>query len=103
MSADNDRDDTSVSHSGNRKPSMEIRYRLADNLRRYRTYRGYTQEDLAKVSGLHRALCQSHRAGNCEHYTCQSRGTHDRPPMWRRRVASTTVLATAVSVNVSGS
>ena len=55
MSADNVRDNTSAAHTGNRKPSMEIRYRLADNLRRYRTYRGYTQEDLAKISGLHRA------------------------------------------------
>jgi transcriptional regulator with XRE-family HTH domain len=54
MSADNVRDDPSAPHSGNRKPSMEIRYRLADNLRRYRSYRGYTQEALAKVCGLHR-------------------------------------------------
>jgi len=39
---------------GNRKPSVEIRYRLADNLRRFRSYRGYTQEGLAKVCGFHR-------------------------------------------------
>jgi transcriptional regulator with XRE-family HTH domain len=36
----------------NRKPSVEIRCRLADNLRRYRYYRGYTQERLGKLCGL---------------------------------------------------
>jgi transcriptional regulator with XRE-family HTH domain len=36
----------------NRKPSLEIRRRLAKNLRRYRHNRGYTQERLGKLCGL---------------------------------------------------
>jgi len=36
----------------NRQPSVEVRCRLADNLRRYRYYRGYTQERLGKLCGL---------------------------------------------------
>jgi transcriptional regulator with XRE-family HTH domain len=38
----------------NRKPSFEIRCRLADNLERYRHCRGYTQEELADYCGFHR-------------------------------------------------
>jgi DNA-binding XRE family transcriptional regulator len=38
-----------------RKPSFELRCRLADNLRRHRQYRGYTQEELADHCGLHRS------------------------------------------------
>ena len=37
---------------GNRKPSAEILNRVAENLRRYRRYRGYTQRALAKVCGV---------------------------------------------------
>jgi transcriptional regulator with XRE-family HTH domain len=33
----------------NRKASQGIRYRLADNLKRHRKARGYTQERLAKL------------------------------------------------------
>ena len=36
----------------NRKPSLEIRCRLADNLRRFRRHRGYTQQQLAKYCGF---------------------------------------------------
>jgi transcriptional regulator with XRE-family HTH domain len=36
----------------NRKPSFGIRCRLADNLKRYRYYRGYTQERLGKLCDL---------------------------------------------------
>jgi transcriptional regulator with XRE-family HTH domain len=35
-----------------RKPSSEIRWRLAANLRRLRKARGYTQERLGKLCGL---------------------------------------------------
>ena len=38
----------------NRKPSWVICCRLADNLRRYRILRGYTQEDLAARCGFHK-------------------------------------------------
>jgi transcriptional regulator with XRE-family HTH domain len=37
-----------------RTPSVEICCRLADNLRRYRYYRGFTQRGLAEVCGLHK-------------------------------------------------
>ena len=43
----------------NRNPSVEICCRLADNLRRYRYYRGYTQEGLGKVCGLHKNYVSS--------------------------------------------
>ena len=36
----------------NRKASAEILVRLSANVKRFREARGYTQEDLAKVSGL---------------------------------------------------
>jgi transcriptional regulator with XRE-family HTH domain len=36
----------------NRKPSQEIRWRLATNLKRLREARGYTQLELARRSGL---------------------------------------------------
>ena len=48
----------------NRNPSVEICCRLADNLRRYRNYRGYTQQGLAKVCGLHKKY-----VGNVEQVT----------------------------------
>lgn len=35
-----------------RRPSVEILYRLADNLRQYRHYRGYTQHELARQCGF---------------------------------------------------
>jgi transcriptional regulator with XRE-family HTH domain len=44
--------DVSPRATGNRKPSIEICYRLADNLRRYRHYRGYTQHELARQCGF---------------------------------------------------
>lgn len=47
-----DQSDDPGRSSANRKPSTEICYRLADNLRRYRHYRGYTQHALAKVCGI---------------------------------------------------
>jgi len=52
MSDNRDQHHEPARHDGNRKPSTEICYRLADNLRRYRHYRGYTQHALAKVCGL---------------------------------------------------
>jgi len=36
----------------NRKPSLEIRCRLADNLQRFRRRRNYTQQQLAKYCGF---------------------------------------------------
>lgn len=36
----------------NRKPSWGIRCRLAENLKRFRSLRGYTQGQLAAASGL---------------------------------------------------
>jgi transcriptional regulator with XRE-family HTH domain len=36
----------------NRRPSVGIRCRLADNLKRYRHCRGYTQRTLANLCGL---------------------------------------------------
>jgi transcriptional regulator with XRE-family HTH domain len=36
----------------NRKPSQEIRWRLATNLKRLREARGYTQLELARRTGL---------------------------------------------------
>jgi transcriptional regulator with XRE-family HTH domain len=36
----------------NRKASQDIRYRLADNSKRLRKARGYTQERLAKLCGF---------------------------------------------------
>ena len=50
--ADGDQNDNPGRSVGNRKPSTQICYRLADNLRRYRHYRGYTQHALAKVCGI---------------------------------------------------
>ena len=38
----------------NRKPSFEICCRLADNLKRLRAYRGYSQHDLAERCGFHK-------------------------------------------------
>jgi transcriptional regulator with XRE-family HTH domain len=38
----------------NRKASQEIRYRLADNLKRLREARAYTQKDLANLCGLNK-------------------------------------------------
>jgi transcriptional regulator with XRE-family HTH domain len=52
MSADDEQNDNRGRTAGNRKPSTEICYRLADNLRRYRYYRGFTQHDLARVCGV---------------------------------------------------
>jgi transcriptional regulator with XRE-family HTH domain len=49
MSKASELENNSAAH---RKPSFEIRCRLADNVRRYRSYRGYTQLALAKVTGL---------------------------------------------------
>jgi hypothetical protein len=46
----------------NRKPSVEIRCRLADNLRRYRYYRGYTQERLGKFPS---GVGQKERSKSC--------------------------------------
>jgi transcriptional regulator with XRE-family HTH domain len=57
-------DDEPAHPATNRKPSAEICCRLADNLRRYRNYRGYTQEGLAKVCGL-----QKNYVGNVEQAT----------------------------------
>ena len=37
-----------------RKPSSEIRRRLSANLKRIRAARGYTQEDLAVLSRMHK-------------------------------------------------
>jgi transcriptional regulator with XRE-family HTH domain len=37
-----------------RKPSLGIRYRLSDNVKRLRAARGYTQEDLGARCGLHK-------------------------------------------------
>jgi len=45
-------DDSDKSPATNRRPSVEIRYRLAENLRRYRHYRGYTQHELARQCGF---------------------------------------------------
>lgn len=36
----------------NRKASTAIRYRLADNLKRLRQARGYTQKELGRLCGL---------------------------------------------------
>lgn len=47
-------DDAAKSPAANRKPSSELRCRLADNLKRFRRLRGYTQEQLATHSGLTR-------------------------------------------------
>jgi len=52
MSAGDEQDGDPRRSTGNRKPSTEICYRLADNLRRYRHYRGYTQHTLAEVCGV---------------------------------------------------
>src|SRR4051794_31439201 len=52
MSMSDELNDDPPSPATNRKPSTEICCRLADNLRRYRHYRGYTQERLAKVCRL---------------------------------------------------
>jgi transcriptional regulator with XRE-family HTH domain len=38
----------------NRKPSWRLCCRLADNLRKYRILRGYTQKDLAARCGFHK-------------------------------------------------
>jgi transcriptional regulator with XRE-family HTH domain len=47
----------------NRKPSLGIRHRLSDNLKRLRVARGYTQERLAKLCGLHKQyVCNVERA-----------------------------------------
>ncbi len=48
----NGSDGSDKSPATNRRPSLEICYRLADNLRRYRYYRGYTQHELAHQCGL---------------------------------------------------
>ena len=52
MSDAKELDDDSERPRMNRKPSVEIRCSLADNLRRYRYNRGYTQERLGKLCGL---------------------------------------------------
>jgi ribosome-binding protein aMBF1 (putative translation factor) len=38
----------------NRTASQGIRYRLADNVKRFRRARGYTQKDLAEVCQFHK-------------------------------------------------
>jgi transcriptional regulator with XRE-family HTH domain len=38
-----------------RKASDELLWRLSDNLKRLREARGYSQEDLARISGLNRS------------------------------------------------
>jgi transcriptional regulator with XRE-family HTH domain len=38
----------------NRKPTSEIRWRLATNLKRLRKARGYTQEQLSRRCGLNK-------------------------------------------------
>jgi transcriptional regulator with XRE-family HTH domain len=48
----NDSDESDKSPATHRRPSVEICYRLADNLRRYRHYRGYTQHELARQCGF---------------------------------------------------
>jgi len=48
----NNSDDSDKIPAANRRPSVEICYRLADNLRRYRHYRGYTQHELARQCGF---------------------------------------------------
>jgi transcriptional regulator with XRE-family HTH domain len=52
MNGDDYVDGASTRPAGHRKPSTEICYRLADNLRRYRHYRGYTQHQLARQCGF---------------------------------------------------
>jgi DNA-binding XRE family transcriptional regulator len=54
MSDTDELNDDPARSDKNRKPSVEICCRLADNMRRYRNYRGYTQEGLAKVCVLHK-------------------------------------------------
>lgn len=56
MSDAKELDDDSERPGMNRKPSAEIRCRLADNLRRYRYYRGYTQERLGSCAACVRAM-----------------------------------------------
>jgi transcriptional regulator with XRE-family HTH domain len=46
--------DAAAPPATNRKPSFDVRCRLADNVRRFRHYRGYTQEELADHCGFHR-------------------------------------------------
>ena len=48
----NDSDESDKSPATHRRPSAEILYRLADNLRRYRHYRNYTQHELARQCGF---------------------------------------------------
>jgi transcriptional regulator with XRE-family HTH domain len=38
-----------------RQASLEIRWRLATNIKRLREVRGYTQEDLARLCGLNKS------------------------------------------------
>jgi transcriptional regulator with XRE-family HTH domain len=52
MSDSDELNDNPARSTTNRKPSLEICCRLADNLRRFRHNRGYTQETLAKYCGL---------------------------------------------------
>lgn len=47
----------------NRKPSWGICCRLADNLKRYRLLRGYTQEDLAGRCGFRRTYVSNIEQG----------------------------------------
>jgi len=54
MSGTEELNDDPARPSTYRTPTVEICCRLADNLRRYRYYRGFTQRGLAKVCGLHK-------------------------------------------------
>jgi transcriptional regulator with XRE-family HTH domain len=55
MSDANESNDDTAHPATNRKPSVEICRRLADNLRRFRHNRGYTQEELAKYCGFQKS------------------------------------------------
>jgi transcriptional regulator with XRE-family HTH domain len=47
----------------NRTASQGIRYRLADNVKRFRRARGYTQKELAEVCQVHKNYVSSVERG----------------------------------------
>ena len=54
---------TSDGPATNRKASEGIRYRLADNLKRFRELRGYTQSALADLCDLHKSYVSNVERG----------------------------------------